>query len=110
LKRETTLKKRASRKPLTILKKLSKSMTRFQIELSDAQNSALEQLMEDCGIATKKELMNNAFTLLEWAVNERKHGRAIASLDDENGKLRELILPIFMHVRISSEEAVPVHA
>ena len=40
-------------------------MTRIQFELSEDRNKELEALMEKTGIRTKKDLFNNALTLLE---------------------------------------------
>lgn len=65
-------------------------MPRLQIDMPDHRIKALEQLMEDCGLATKKDVVNNALTLFQWAVDEKKHGNAIASLDRQKDVYREL--------------------
>ena len=57
-------------------------MPRLQIDVTDAQVEELERVMKECGISTKKELINNALTLLEWAIRERKRGRIIAAIDE----------------------------
>lgn len=76
---------------------------RIQIELAEDRVKTLERLMRSCDIATKKELMNNALTLLEWAVGEVVKGNIIISLNERENRYRELQMPIFFNV--AKEEA-----
>ena len=69
-------------------------MTRVQFELSDERAKDLEELMRRSGIRTKKDLLNNALTLLEWAIEEKKAGRSIASIDEKEKKYKELVMPV----------------
>lgn len=69
-------------------------MARIQLEIPEEKLRELEALMEKCGIKTKKELINNALTLLDWAVNEKRTGRIIASFDQEKDTVREIVMPI----------------
>ncbi len=71
---------------------------RFQFELPGDRALEIERLMAECGIETKKDLFNNALTLLRWAVRESRKGHAIASVDEESGKFRELQMPILAAV------------
>lgn len=66
---------------------------RIQIDLDERRVKELEQVMAICGLATKKELFNNALTLFEWAVDSVRHGRTIASLNEAEQKFRELEMP-----------------
>ena len=50
--------------------------------------------MRDCGVTKKSELINNALVLLKWAVGAVKNGRTIASVDEKNGKYRDLEMPV----------------
>lgn len=68
---------------------------RIQFELSQEKAEELDELMMETGVPTKKELFNNALTLLKWAVRESKRGHSIASVDEKHGKYRELHMPIF---------------
>jgi metal-responsive CopG/Arc/MetJ family transcriptional regulator len=68
-------------------------MTRIQLELPEEKVKELEELMENAGIKTKKELFNNALTLLEWAIKEKKTGRKIASINEEEDKYKEVVIP-----------------
>ena len=57
------------------------TMCRVQFELPEKKLQELECLMEEVNVSTKRELFNNALTLLEWASKECKRGRIIASVD-----------------------------
>jgi hypothetical protein len=70
-------------------------MTRIQIEVADEKLSQFEKLMERCSIRTKKDLINNALTLLEWAVGERERGNIIASVNEAEDRYKEVCLPVF---------------
>jgi len=73
-------------------------MIRIQFELTDEKNRELEVLMTEVGIRTKKDFFNNALTLLEWALKERKAGRVIASVDDEEKRYKQILMPILENV------------
>lgn len=73
-------------------------MARIQFELTDEQLVELEKLMTESGTKTKKDLLNNALTLLEWALNEKKNGRIIASVNEKENKYKELVMPILASV------------
>jgi hypothetical protein len=62
--------------------------------LTEEKNKDLEALMAEVGVRTKKDLFNNALTLLEWALRERKAGRVIASVDGPGKNYKELLMPI----------------
>lgn len=69
------------------------STTRIQFELPEARVQELEGLMRETGISTKKDLLNDALTLFQWAVRERQAGRKIASVDETNQRYKELAMP-----------------
>lgn len=75
-------------------------MTRIQLELADEKVKELEELMSQVGLKTKKDLLNNALTLLEWAVRERSQGRIIASVDEEDEKYKEIVMPVLQNVPV----------
>ncbi len=79
-------------------------MTRIQFELSEDRNKELEALMEKTGTRTKKDLFNNALTLLEWAVKEKRTGRIIASVDERGKKYKEIVMPVLENVRVDERE------
>lgn len=89
-------------------------MTSIQLELPEDKVRQLEALMEESGLKTKKEFINNALTLLEWAMREVRAGRVIASVDEREKRYKEILLPALenMAVRqiLSSVEAPSVDA
>ena len=86
-------------------------MIRVQLEFPEEKIAQLEELMSELGVSTKKELINNALTLLLWAVRERKADRLIASVDEVQGKYKELLLPVLENlVRQKAVQEVLAHA
>ena len=73
-------------------------MSRIQFEIPEDKVAELEKLMAESGIKTKKELFNNALTLLEWAIKETKAGRMIASVDQKEQRYKELLMPVLSAV------------
>ena len=67
--------------------------TRVQLEFSEVKIKELESLMKELGIVTRKDLFNNALTLFIWAVDEKRGGRTIASIDNETHRYKELLMP-----------------
>ena len=82
---------------------------RIQFELNPALEKELTRLMELGGVRTKKELLNNAITLLEWAAREKLRGRSIGSVDNE-GTFRELEMPFLRRVALSESSELRVAA
>jgi len=85
-------------------------MVRIQFELPEDQAAALESLMQATAVRTKKELLNNALTLFEWAVNERRQGFKVASINEEEKKIRELLMPALQAVALGPATAVQTSA
>ena len=73
---------------------------KWSLEIPDDRASELRALMEQCGISTQRDLLNNALALFAWAVNERSTGRIIASVDEENMKFKELTMPALQRVAV----------
>ena len=72
---------------------------RLQIDLDEDHMKELEQMMEAGKVRTKKDLFNAAFTLLRWAMKERKAGRTIASVDETRDVYKELEMPVLSEVK-----------
>jgi hypothetical protein len=67
--------------------------TRVQLDLAPSQMERLNWLMEICDIDTRKDLVNVALSVFEWAVNQVIDGRTIAAVDKEAKHFVELGLP-----------------
>lgn len=72
----------------------NEKIVRVQFELNEQGIKELEKLMEATNVATRKDLFNNALTLLEWAVKERQKGRIIASVNETEEKYKEIEMPV----------------
>lgn len=72
---------------------------RVQLDISARQLKELEVLMEVCNLTTKKDLFNNALSILQWAVEESERGNVIASINDSENKIRELTTPALAAAR-----------
>lgn len=68
---------------------------RVQFDITEERLKELQALMELCGIETRKDLFNNALSLMEWVVKERLNGRAIAAINEETGMYKEVQMPFF---------------
>ncbi len=66
---------------------------KFQFEMPQANADRLDELAKQAGVA-KKDIINNALTLLEWAIAEVQDGRIIVSLDAKEDRYKELVLPL----------------
>jgi hypothetical protein len=82
-------------------------MVRIQFELPEEKIKELEAIMAEARITTKKDLFNNALTLWEWAVQERQNGRTIASIDEDNKKYKELVMPALLAIRPKTSNGQP---
>ena len=82
-------------------------MVRIQLDLPDEQVAELDERMAETKLRTRKELFNNALTLFDWAVKQKKAGRVIAAIDDSQDIVKELLMPALENVvPVVPEEAV----
>jgi hypothetical protein len=68
--------------------------TRVQLDLSLREVERMNWMMEVCGIETRKDLFNNALTVLEWVVGEVVEGKKIASFNDSTKERSILSMPV----------------
>jgi len=80
-------------------RKEESEVKRFQINFTPERLVELEELMVVVGAPTKKDLINNALSLLNWMVKEVKDGRIIASLDEVEMKYKELVMPLLDEIK-----------
>lgn len=78
---------------------------RIQLDFDEVGIKLIDDLKTQTGIRTHKDLFNNALTILSWAVHQRRNGRIIASLDEENENYRELQMPVLSSAAASGEQA-----
>ena len=71
---------------------------RLNFEFSEERVGDLKRFLDVTGTETMKDLVNNAFTLLEWAVDETKAGNEIAAVNEDAQVYRVLVTPILQRV------------
>ena len=82
--------------------------TRVQVELHPREVARMNWIMEACGIDSRKDLFNNATSVLEWVVSEVVRGRLVASFDDAKKERRILSMPILANAaRFGEQHASP---
>jgi hypothetical protein len=79
------------------------NVIRFQFEIDQEHMNELESLMKLGGLKTKKELLNNALTLLRWAVKQTGRGSTIAAIDERDGVYKELSMPFLDAIAASGK-------
>ena len=71
---------------------------KLQFEMDESAVSELESLRTRLGLTSIREVFDNAFALLAWAVKQKSNGRAIASLNPITQEYSELEMPALSHV------------
>lgn len=71
---------------------------RMNFEFPEERIQDLQKLRADTGAESMKDLVNNAFTILEWAVNETKGGNEIAAVNENTKTYRVLVMPLLRNV------------
>lgn len=79
----------------------------LQLDIPQARLAELHRLRELAGFDSLRELFSNSLTLLHWAVDQRRQGRSIASVDEEQQTWRELHMPFFDKVAADSASSKP---
>jgi hypothetical protein len=84
-------------------------LKRLQLEMTEDRLKYFDKLVVECGLRTRKDLFDNAMTLLDWALEEIRSGNKIACVNQEDKRMELLRMPIFDHVKQHSEltRAVP---
>ena len=80
---------------------------RLNLEISESQMSSLKALQQRTGANSMKDLVNNALSILEWAVDETARGNEVAALNESESAYRVLVTPLLQHVT-KHEQPVPV--
>jgi hypothetical protein len=84
-----------------------KDVVRLQVEINREQMDELEEIRELGGLRTKKELWDNAFTLLKWAAKEEAKGASIFSVNEDDGSYKELEMPFLERYAASVRKMNP---
>lgn len=87
-----------------------KEVVRLQFDVRRAQLNIIENLVEVCGLSSKKELFSNSMALMKWAVQETQKGRRIASYDPDRDEIEMVALPALDLIEQPSERDFSVAA
>src|SRR5256885_2020634 len=68
------------------------TVVRIQLDFPQEKVDELNALMGKAGITTRKDLFNNALSLLAWAIKEREEGNLIASINEATDTYKELVM------------------
>lgn len=58
----------------------------ISFEFSEAGLKSLDNMSAKAGLTSRKDTLNAALTLFEWALDQRSQGRTIASIDEPNSQ------------------------
>jgi hypothetical protein len=67
---------------------------RLNFEFPEDRVQELKDLQAEAGAENMKELVNNALTILEWAIKEVKNGNEIAAVNENDQVYRVLVTPL----------------
>ena len=87
----------------------SNDKIRVQLDLSPALMLRLNWVMQVCDLSSRKDLFNNAISILEWAAKESSEGRKIASFDDESNDRHILSMPALSAATAAHQSAGAAH-
>lgn len=82
----------------TEMVRTARNVTRFQVELPPERVQLVDEMVRRGGFGSRKELVNNALSLLQWVMKEAERGRAIASVDEAADRYTELHMPFLSQV------------
>jgi TRAP-type C4-dicarboxylate transport system substrate-binding protein len=85
--------------------KLMAETVRFQVEMDQEQMEVLEELLKLGGLKTKRDLLNNALTLLKWAARERSKGNSVCSVTPNGQLSKELEMPFLETIAVTVQRA-----
>jgi hypothetical protein len=82
---------------------------RLNFEFPEERIEDLKQLQAATGTDSMKDLVNNALTILEWAVEEARKGNEIAAVNESEEIYRVLVTPLLQRV-VRTQKRVPARA
>lgn len=80
----------------------------LQFEISEAEVEKLNLLMKEAGIESYRDLFNNSLTMVQWAIQQVKEGKVVASVDEAAQKYTEVQMDFLNCVAESVKAEQPV--
>lgn len=72
---------------------MPEGVVRVQLDWTEDRVEALDALVKETQSGSRKNLLDQAFLLLVWAVEQRKKGREIMAIDEDRKEKRVLEMP-----------------
>ena len=83
---------------------MSKSC-RVQFDLTESAVNRIDELITLSEASTRKNYVENALVLMEWALSMAQKGYTIAAVDENNDSFREVTTPLITSIRRSGRNA-----
>lgn len=68
-------------------------MLEVAFELNEEKLADLNRMVADGHFEDRRDLLNSALTVMQWAIRHAKAGHTIAAVDEDGGKYHELAMP-----------------
>jgi hypothetical protein len=75
---------------------------RINLEFKKAKIAEIDKLMKIGRISTRKELFDNAITLMKWFMKAKQSGKAVGFLG-KNNTFQEIVMPVLENATESSD-------
>ncbi len=75
---------------------------RINLEFREDKLDEIERLQAIGGLSTRKELFENALTLIKWSMRAKQAGKSVGFLG-ENDTFQEIIMPVLENARESKD-------
>ena len=86
------------------LKKKAYATTRIQLDFTRERVEEIDRLQRQTGMATRKQFIEQALLLFNWALRESAQGRVIGSIDPERDGYREVVMPALNHFNHANQK------
>jgi hypothetical protein len=79
----------------------------MEVRFNLTDDEFMEGLQKKLQVKTAAEVVKQALTVMNWAVNEFQNGRVILSSDEKGQNVHRLVMPAFERLRSSSAAQAP---
>ena len=76
------------------IKTRGEDQLRVQFDLAPSRVDQIDIMMQVGGLDARKDLINNALSILEWAIEEVQAGHEIGAIDKTNQRYEILRMPV----------------
>lgn len=74
-------------------------MKRLLADVRPEEYACVAELMNECGAATMREFIRSAIAMLRWAIEQRRQGGVVGSLDDRRRSFTQYDHHLLLNVR-----------